>query len=311
VSERVKKGYRTRVIMAGDHRRGVMRAFKHAVRAVLPEPAAAVLAAMQRHKWRIGRYPNLLRPITFNEKLLYRSLFDRRPIWTQLQDKYAARKYVSARIGEQALPRLYWVTRDPADIPFDELPEKFVVKPNHGSGWIALVPDKAQLNRQELVETCRGWLRQNYYDHFRERHYKPIVPRIMVEEYIDDGTGPAPTDYKLHVFGGRVELISVMRERFQDVQYNLYRRPADVTCRMENIRGSNNSAQDLEPPPHLATMIAYAEALGKGLDYIRVDLYDTPDKVYFGELTPTPAAGTEPFEPRELDRYLGKLWPHP
>ena len=77
----------------------------------------------------------------------YRSLFDRRPIWTQLQDKHTARDYVRARIGEGALPRLYWVTMDPANIPFDELPQKFVVRPNHGSGWIVLVGDKARVNR--------------------------------------------------------------------------------------------------------------------------------------------------------------------
>jgi TupA-like ATPgrasp len=293
--------------MGGDQRRGAARAFKNTVRALMPEPIAAILAAIRRHKRRVGTYPNLLRPTTFNEKVLYRSLFDRRPIWTQLQDKHTAREYVRARIGEEALPRLYSVTQDPTEIPFDELPQKFVVKPNHGSGWIVLVPDKAQVNRQELIETCRGWLRQNYYDYCQERQYKPIVPCIMVEEYIDDGTGVAATQYNLHVFGGRVEVISIMHGGPQDI--HRYRRPADVTGRWENIQESNDRAQDLDPPPHIATMIEYAEALGKGLDYIRVDLYDTPDKVYFGELTSTTGSGAIRFQPREIDRYLGKLWP--
>jgi len=277
----------------------------NAVKAVLPELATDVLIVMQKYKRKFGAYPNLIRPTTYNEKMLYRMLFDRRPIWTQLQDKYVVREYVKTRIGGQALPRLYWVTKDPGDIPFDELPEKYVVKPNHGSGWIALVPDKAQLNRQELVETCRGWLRQNYYYHFRERHYKPIIPRIMVEEYIDDGTWLAPKDYKLHVFGRKVEMISVMTGRFQTLRCNVYRRPwnkLNVKLGMENIE------QDLPPPQHLETMIEYAEALSNGLDYIRVDLYDTVDQVFFGELTPTPSAGMKRFEPRAFDRYLGGLW---
>jgi hypothetical protein len=281
------------------------RVLINAVKAVLPELATDVLIVMQKYKQKFGAYPNLIRPTTYNEKTLYRMLFDRRPIWTQLQDKYLVREYVKARIGEQALPRLYWVTQDPGDIPFDDLPEKYVVKPNHGSGWIVFVPDKAQVNRQELVETCRGWLRQNYYYHFRERHYKPIIPRILVEEYIDDGTWLAPKDYKLHVFGRRVEMISVMTGRFQTLRCNVYRRPwnkLNVKLGMENIE------QDLPPPQHLETMIEYAEALGNGLDYIRVDLYDTADQVFFGELTPTPSAGMKRFEPRAFDRYLGGLW---
>jgi len=281
------------------------RVFMNAVKAVLPELATDVLIVMQKYKRKFGAYPNLIRPTTYNEKMLYRMLFDRRPIWTQLQDEYVVREYVKTRIGGQALPRLYWVTKDPGDIPFDELPEKYVVKPNHGSGWIVFVPDKAQVNRQELVETCRGWLRQNYYYHFRERHYKPIIPRIMVEEYIDDGTWLAPKDYKLHVFGRKVEMISVMTGRFQTLRCNVYRRPwnkLNVKLGMENIE------QDLPPPQHLETMIEYAEALSNGLDYIRVDLYDTADQVFFGELTPTPSAGMKRFEPRAFDRYLGGLW---
>jgi hypothetical protein len=290
----------------------VQRVFDRAIDAivpVLPERVAIILVVMRRHKRAVGTYPNLLRPRTFNEKVLYRMAFDRRPVWTQLADKYAAREYVSARIGEQALPRLYWATRDPKDIPFDELPEKFVVKPTHGAGWVVLVQDKAQLDRQELVEICRGWLRQNYYDYDRERHYKLIVPRIMIEEYIDDGTGLAPTDYKLHVFGGRVEIISVIRGRLEAIRFGLYRRPPDAAGRWKNVRALNDRAQDLDPPPHLATMVSYAEALSENLDYIRVDFYDTLQKVYFGEFTATPAAGVERFEPRAVDDYLGRLWP--
>jgi len=272
----------------------------------MPEPLAAILSAILRHKRSFGTYPNLLRPTTMNEKVLYRCLFDRRPIWTQLQDKHTVREYVRARIGDEALPRLCWVTTDPADIPLNDLPQQFVVKPNHGSGWVVFVPDKAQVNRLELVETCRGWLCQNYYYHLHERHYKPIVPCIMVEEWIDDGTGLPAEQCRFHVFGGRVEVISVMRRGSPDTRY---RRPADATGRWVNIRRSDNGAQALDPPAHIATMINYAEALASGLDYIRVDLYDTPDKAYFGELTPTPGAGVVPFGSHEIDLCLGKLWP--
>ena len=276
--------------------------------AILPELVVSAAIVMQRHKADIGVFPNILRPKTFNEKVLHRMLFDRRPIWAQLQDKYAVREYVKGRIGEQVLPRLYWVTTTPEDIPFGALPDRYVVKPTHASGYIVLVPDKVRLNQQELVETCHRWLRENYFDRFREWHYKHIVPRIVIEEYIDDGTGTVPTDYKLHVFGGRVEIISVMRARFQNMRNTLLRRP---WTKLDILRGLEQIEEDPVPPPHLETMIEYAEILAKGLDYLRVDLYDTMNKVYFGELTPTPGAGAQPFQPREFDHVMGRLWPTP
>ncbi|HLJ61283.1 MAG TPA: ATP-grasp fold amidoligase family protein [bacterium] len=283
----------------------MQRALERAVKAVLPEQVASMLILMRRHKLIFGVYPNLLHPVTYNEKLVHRILFDRRPIWARLQDKYAVREYVKERIGEQALTRLYWVTKDPADIPFDALPDKFVVKPTHASGWIVLVQDKTRLNQRELVGTCQRWLRENFFHCSRERPYKSIVPRIMIEEYINDGTGLVPRDYKLHVFDGRVEIISVMAGRFQDIRCTVHRRPwtkLDIKWGMEQLDA------DPAPPRHLEAMIEYAEALAKGLDYVRVDLYDTADKVYFGELTPTPGAGTFAFEPREFDNEMGKLW---
>jgi hypothetical protein len=283
----------------------VRRILANAAKAVLPEQLASIVIVLRRHKRNFGVYPNLFRPTTFNEKLLHRILFDRRPIWTLLQDKYAVREYVKARLGEQVLPRLYWVTTTPADIPFDVLPDRFVVKPTHASGRIVLVPNKATLNRQELIETCQGWLRENYFDRFREWHYKHIVPRIVVEQYIDDGTGVVPTDYKLHVFGGRVEIISVMRSRFETVRNTIHRRP---WIKLGITRGMEQIEEDPVPPQHLQTMIEYAEALANGLDYLRVDLYDTAEQVYVGELTLTPGAGVEPFQPREFDRTMGDFW---
>ncbi len=110
------------------------RALANAANTVLPESIVAILAVVRRHKRETGAFPNLLRPTTFNEKLIHRMLFDHRPIWTQLQDKLAAREYVKARIGAEPLTQLYWVTADPANIPFDELPDSFVTKPNHTPG---------------------------------------------------------------------------------------------------------------------------------------------------------------------------------
>jgi hypothetical protein len=283
------------------------RALERILDAVVPEAAAIAFLAMRRHKRNVGVYPNLIRPKTFNEKILNRMVFDRRPILTRLQDKYAAREYVRERIGNEVLPDLYWVTKNPANIPFDKLPDRFVVKATHGCGFNYLVPDKASLDREDLLARCGSWLRWNYYHGgTREWAYKHIEPRIIVEELISDGTGPDPIRYKLYAFHGKVRVIYVgigppgrADCSFYEPSWN--RRSATV-ARKKEIEG------DLDRPGHLDDMIRYAQVLADGLDFIRVDLYDTQVKVYFSEFTIYPGAGTAPYSPHEFDSYLGRFW---
>ena len=146
------------------------------------KPLPSWLLLLRRYRKLHGVFPNLLRPGTLNEKILYRMLFDRRPILRWLADKAAVRPYVEARLGPGALPKLYWLGRRPGEIPFDALPDRFVVKPTHGSGWVRIVRDKAALDRRALVAECERWLKQSYYEITREWVYKGIVPEILVEE---------------------------------------------------------------------------------------------------------------------------------
>ncbi|HLJ59672.1 MAG TPA: ATP-grasp fold amidoligase family protein [bacterium] len=273
-------------------------------RAVLPNAMFASARLVRRYTRQAGRLPNLVTPKTFNEKMLHRLLFDRRPILTMLADKYAVREYVKERVGAHVLTELYWTTTDPSDIPFEILPQKFVVKPTHGSGWVRLVADKTSVDRAGLIETCADWLRQNYYDVAAEWVYKNIEPRIMIEEFIGGGTS-APADYKLFVFDGRAELIAIHVGRFGDHRSNVYGRSwnqLDVRFSFPNLE------QEVDPPKHLGEMIAYAEALGRGLDFVRVDLYDTDEQVYFGEMTITAGGAVDSFDPVAFDRQLGDMW---
>jgi hypothetical protein len=291
-----------------DLRVKAQRVFERTVEAVVPEPASIAITASLRYKREFGVLPNFIRPTTFNEKVVHRMVFDRRPILATLLDKYAMRDYVKEKIGEDLLPTLYWVTRNPADIPFDDLPGRFVVKPTHGSAWICLVPDKANVDRSALVDTCISWLNQNYYYVSQEWAYKHIEPRIIVEQFLSDGTGLVPMDYKFYVFDGKVQMIHVDAGRFVDqrrAHYGPSWNKLEVGSRHKNFEG------EVARPKHLDEMIAYAQILAGGLDFIRVDLYDTEKQVYFGEVTVYPAAGTEIFHPREFDRDLGRLWKLP
>lgn len=263
---------------------------------------------IRRHWHRHGHFPRLIRPRTFNDKVLHRMLFDRRAVLTQVADKAAVRDYVEARLGSHFLPERYYITIDPDTIPFDKLPERFVVKPTHGSGMVQIVTDKSTLDRATLIETCRGWLRYSFYEDKREWVYKNIEPRIIVEQFIDDGTGNAPNDYKLFVFDGAVEMIKVHTARFSDHRRRLYTptwEKLPVLDKYDDISG------ECPRPCHLQQMIAAAEALGRGLDFIRADFYDTPDRVYFGELTTTPGCGYGRFRPDEFDHHLGRRWKLP
>ena len=288
-----------RVVASIRYRSGLVAA------AVLPEAVYSALIVMQRHRANIGVFPNIVRPKTYNEKVLHRMLFDRRPILTQLQDKYAVRAYVKDILGEDTLPRLYWVGTNPVEMPFDDFPNRFVVKPTHGSGWYRLISDKVAVDRHELIEQCKFWLSQNYYYVGREWVYKNIVPRILVEEYINDGTGPDPIRYKVLIFHGNAQVITAEVGVPGQASYGFYGRSWE---RLAGFYPRWKVIGDLVAPKHLAELIRYAEILAGGLDFIRVDLFDTETKVYVGELTTCPGGGTTPFSPSEFDRELGALW---
>ena len=272
---------------------------------LLPDNVQDLWVAMRVHKTHHGKYPNLIRPRTFNEWIARRKALDRRPILTQFADKYAVRDYVAERVGTRILTQLYCVTRDAAHIPFASLPDRFVVKPTHGSGWVTVVRDKSQLDQEALIGQCRIWLASDYYRLRREWPYKNVVPQILVEEFIDNGGAEPASDVRFYVFNGKVELIQVDVGRFigherafLDCDWN----ELPIKMRYPAVAGG------VPKPRHLPDMLRIAELLGKGMDFVRVDLYDTERKIYFGEITTTPVCGCGHFEPPSVDVQLGRLW---
>ena len=282
-----------------------MATARQMAKAILPELWADILRVMELYRKAHGKWPNLIVPKTFSEKVIYRSLFDRRPVLRQFADKYAVRAYVAERLGQQVLPKLHWVTDNPNDIPFENLPSQFVVKPTHGCGWIEFVRDKSTLQQDRLIATCRDWLSRNFYEVARERFYKDIPRRIIVEELLDDGAGRVPADHKFFVFHGKVKLVASVYDRFNaNHGYMCDREWNAVSVR---LRPSAKKVS-YPPPKNWHALVEAAETLGRGVDFVRADFYDTPNGIYFGELTNTPGAGLLPFCPNSFDRYLGSLW---
>lgn len=277
--------------------------------AVLPDRLRILLHLVVWHQHRLAELPNVLRPVTFNEKVQARKLFDRRTILAVWADKYAVRHYVAERSDAGTLPALYSVCDDAETIPFDSLPASFVLKATHGCGWLRIVREGDPRDPEELKAICRKWLASNYFNVNFEWVYKNITPRIIVEELLDDGTGRVPYDYKFYVFGGRVRVIQVDVDRLGSHRRKFYDTDwveMAFTLAVERHDGH------VERPRRLDRMIRFAEELSGDVDFVRVDLYVTGDgRIVFGELTTTSGNGLNIFQPREYDKVFGQWWNQP
>ena len=270
-----------------------------------------VSLAFQVHRfWRIHGYvPNVVRPSTYSEKILYKMVFDRRPILSLVADKVEVRDFVSDRIGDRYLSKMYAVFDDPHCLYSFSFPSAFVLKASHGSSWNHIQRPDNRLDVDELVRKASLWLNDQYSWLELEWCYANIKAKLLIEEYLDSRSG-VPTDYKFHCFDGKVGFIQEHIGRYSDdVRVNLYDREW-VRFAVE-YAGFRNTQEASPRPANFEEMLRVAEALSVGFDFIRVDLYDLGNRVVFGELTNYPMAFYAKFEPVSFDRKFGALWTVP
>jgi hypothetical protein len=273
-----------------------------AYKALLPRLPAHIALSM-RHCKVFGYWPDLRRPTTFNEKLHWKKLNDRREILTRTADKFAVREYVSSKgLGDILIP-LLWDGTEPGAIPFAQLPAGFVVKPSHGSGATIIVLDKRSVDVAAIARRARTWLATDYTAS-HEWSYTEIPSRILVEELLLAPGGGIPPDYKFFCFHGQPRLCQVDLNRFGDHRRNLY----DMDWRLLPVRYQHENGPDVPKPPRLEQMLAICRTLSEGLGFARIDLYQTDERVCFGEITHYPCAGFGKFDPLEFDRELGAYW---
>ena len=260
---------------------------------------------------KMGYKLNLKNPQTFSEKIQWLKLYDRKPEYTAMVDKFEAKNYVANIIGKEYIIPTLGVWEKPEDIKWDILPQKFVLKTTHGGGsnGVIICENKNAFNKAKAIEELKKSLKQNIYINFREWPYKNIQKRINAEEYIENlnENGNADlADYKFFCFNGKPHFCQVISGRKSKMVIDFF----DMDWNHQPFHEPKEFPfADILPkrPTTLNKMVELATKLSKGHAFLRVDFYEINQKIKFGELTFFPTSGMGGFSPSKWDKDLGKL----
>jgi len=256
-------------------------------------------------------YPlNLKKPQSLNEKIVWKKIYDRNPLLVIVADKYQVRSYLKKILGEEKakeilIPLLY-VTVKPETIPFEKLPNDFIIKANHASKRNIIVEDN-HFDKKEIIKTCQRWLKTPYGLEKMEWAYQLINRKIVIEELLREEDGSIPKDYKFYIFHGKCKLACVdVYEVNNNVRSRSY---FDERWHFLPIKKSKIiQGPKVIKPKNFGIMLELAEKLSKPFDHVRVDLYNLNGKIYFGELTNYEGSGTSKYEHQSVDFELGRYW---
>lgn len=259
----------------------------------------------KQYKQRIGRDIDWSNIETYTEKMQWSKLYDSSALKSDLTDKYKVRKWVADKIGEEYLIGLLGVWDSFDDIDFSTLPDKFVLKTNHGSGTNEIVRDKNKLDIKNTRRKFKDWLDTDFGYKSLELHYSAIVPKIIAEEYIESELGELQ-DYKFLCFDGEPHYCWVDMGRYTKHTRNVY----DLNWELQpwNQETYSHYEKPIEKPENFEKMIELVRVLSQGFSHVRVDLYNVNGKIYFGEMTFTNGGGFDRIFPAEYDKKLGDLW---
>lgn len=246
---------------------------------------------------------NLKSPKTFNEKLQWLKLNNRKPKFTDMVDKYAVRDLVSKKIGDEYLIPLLGVWNSAEEIDFDSLPNEFVLKCNHDSGSVIICNDKTKFDKQGAIQKLNGKLNRDMFYWSREWPYKNIKRKIICEKFMKDQTFDVLNVYKILNFSNGEQIIQVIQDDKTPKETIDY---FDVNWNRLNLRQNYpNSTIPLKKPKTLAEMLELAKKLSDGFPFLRTDFYEINGKVYFSEFTFFSDAGMAKFTPEEWDDKFG------
>ena len=252
----------------------------------------------------VGYWPNIENPRTYNEKLQWLKLHDKRQEYTKMVDKIEAKQYVSSKIGEKyIIPTIgIWETLD--EIDWNQLPDRFVIKATHDSGGVVVCKDKSKLDIDKAKKVLAGAGKKDFTKFTKEYPYKNVKHRYIAEEYMEDESGFELKDYKIFCFDGKPGFLFVATGRqnhdtrfdFYDMEFN----------HLPVLNGHPNADKWPQKPENFEEIIEISKKLSKGIPHVRVDLYNINGKIYFGELTFFHWSGLKAFEPIEWDYKFGE-----
>lgn len=257
---------------------------------------------------RMGYALDLDNPQTFCEKIQWLKLFNRKPEYTQMVDKYAVKKYVANIIGEEYIIPTLGVWDRFEDIDFDKLPKQFVLKTTHdgGSYGIVICKDKDVFDYKAAKKTINRSLRRCSYKVMREWPYKNVKRQIIAEEYLECMGNTDLIDYKFYCFNGQPLYCQVIKDRNSKETIDFF----DQEWNHQVFYGLNpkaiQSSYPIDRPINYDKMVEVASKLSRNIPFARVDLYNIEGKIYFGEITFFPASGFGVFTPSEWDYKLGE-----
>ena len=263
-----------------------------------------------KYKKVLGKKCNLRNPKTYTEKIQWSKINRTDPIISKLSDKIAVRSWVLEKVGaEYLVPTIGGVFSSVNEMNFEVLPDKFVIKANHGSGYNLVVNNKSELDLDKTKKIIEGWLEENFAYNTFEMQYKDISPKLYIEQNLLSGDMNDLPDYKFFCFNGKV-FCSYTKT---DCVFDHFKGKLGIFDREYNLmpyyrEGYTPIRNQLPKPDNYDKMVEIAEKLSKGFSHVRVDLYNIKGKIYFGEMTFSTGAGYCRFVPEEFDLILGNQW---
>lgn len=259
-----------------------------------------------RYRFKMGHWIDWKNPKTFTEKVQWLKLYNRKPEYTTMVDKYLVKQYVAARIGEEYLIPTLGVWNSFEEIDWDSLPDKFVLKTTHGGGGggVVISSDKSKFDKQAASVKLNNSLHSDIYKAYREWPYKNIKRRIIAETLLENKDGQEINDYKFFCFHGQVKFFKIDFNRFIDHHANYYS-PSGTLLDFGEADLVPIPTADVKIPDNLPIMIQLAEKLAANEPFLRIDLYNVNGKIYFGEITFYPASGMGKFTNENIDQEIG------
>lgn len=286
------------------HENKIKRFFAQSVRGIIKLFSPTLYVKCQ-YRYITHHKLNLKNPIRYTEKLQYLRLkvYPKNDLVSKCASRDGVREYLKEINEEDKLIPIYGIFDRFDDIDFSSLPDQFVMKCTHASGFNYLVKNKDELDIKKLRKMFNKFLKTDYGKKTVEPHYSKIKPRIIIEQAMTD-LSSLPDEYKIHVFNGKAKYLYLVTGRGKDIKYNNYY--IDWTPFNEaQFNGWDTSEKQLKKPEQFDEMVKFAEKIASPFPFVRVDLYLINNKIYFSEMTFTPAKGTLIFDDDKADFEIG------